>query len=160
MIVDSIIQLIKFLTFYHLKCPPVKYENVTQSEKDMFRFLSFHPSSIFPFVRSAITLKDVRSSLLWSCAFASLWFRFTYFLLSDTDKDIFHPCHTASPTLSGFYAPFSAPNALLLLNYFTVPLASVDCEKCVWCKGPLMHVLMDLEKSSQSWDMWLIVHSL
>lgn len=112
-----------------------------------------HPSSIFLFVHPSMTLKDVMTSFLWRCTFVSG----TYFLRSDTDKDFFYLSHTASPTLSAFYAPLSAPNALLLLNYFTVPLASVDCEKCVWCKGPLTHVLMDLEKSSQCWDMWLIV---
>lgn len=89
--------------------------------------------------------------LSFICPFASLWFRFTYCLHSDTDKDFLRPSYAASPTPShttAFYTLFF--NALLLLNYFTLPLTLVDCEKCIWCKGPLKHVPMEKEKRAHN----------
>ncbi len=114
--------------------------------KDLTPFKN--PLSIYPcfFIKCIETI----SSLLWSCTFEFLWFRSVYFIHSDTDRDFTSILPTTSDTL-----PFL--KALLLLNYFKAPLALVDCERRAQHKGPLMHVLMDLEKSSQCWDMWLIV---
>lgn len=94
------------------------------------------PSFIHSRVHPSITLKEVMGSLLSSYTFASRLFQYHVFS-NLTLQDFFHSSHTAPPTLSCAqpFTTFSAANALLLLNYFTISLTAVDCGKCAWCKG-------------------------
>ena len=63
-----------------------------------------------------------------------------------TDKHFFHPSHTASPTAL-LHSPSQPTNTLLLLNYFTVPLA-------------LVRDVYDVkDRSCMSWWTWRRAHN-
>lgn len=109
------------LTYYHLKCPTVNR----------------HPSILHPFTRPSfhnIKRSYGKSSVkLYLCILLVQYHVFSTLTL----QDFFHSSHTAPPTLSCAqpFTTFSAANALLLLNYFTISLTAVDCGKCAWCNG-------------------------
>lgn len=115
----------------------------------------FHISSIYPLAHSSVTLKEVCQVFYEVVLHPSGSDSHIFSSLTLTRISSITPTHHLFQIQPSF--TLSAPNALLLLNYFTAPWAMVDCEKFAWCKGPLMHVLMDLDGSSQWWDMWLIV---